>query len=184
MSTSQITIYTIGHSNLSRAEFINLLKNQGIEILVDVRSTPFSKYSPQFNKDNLKEAISDAGIRYHYLGKTLGGRPNDPACYKSRTIPEEHSDYLNLVDYPEVMKKDFFQKGIDNLLKLAQGNKVAIMCSEEDPNFCHRHHLIGKYLVKLGCNVVHIRKDGNVVKDQLLNNFSAEPPVEQLKLPL
>lgn len=184
MSDSSVTIYSIGHSSLPRVEFINLLKDQGIDILVDVRSTPYSKFYPQFNKDQLKAIIGDAGMQYQYLGKTLGGRPNDPDCYKSKIIPDEHSDYLYLVDYPEVMKKELFQKGIDNLLQLAKDGVVAIMCSEEDPNLCHRHHLIGKFLTNLGVVVIHIRRDGNLVKDQLLINLSSDPPVEQLKLPL
>ena len=132
--------------------------------LVDVRTAPASRYNPQFNRANLEHELPQCGIQYVFAGKYLGGRPSDPACYKSRALPLEGADYLHVVDYPEVMKRDWFVKGIQRLLELADEQTTAIMCSEEDPAQCHRHHLIAKYLLSEHpeVNVQHIRGDGKV----------------------
>jgi uncharacterized protein (DUF488 family) len=126
--------------------------------------------------------LKEAGIGYRFAGNYLGGRPKDPTCYKAKEKPDGSADYLHLVDYPTVMTKDFFQKGILRLIELAIDYRVAIMCSEEDPAHCHRHHLIGKYLAEKGATVLHIRSDGLCVKDQQLPDLPEEPPATQLKL--
>ncbi len=176
------TIYTIGHSNVPASKIIELLQSFDIKTLVDVRSSPYSQFCPQFNREDFAQKLNQAGIEYKYAGDYLGGRPKDPTCYKDGQIPEGHADYLHLVDYPRVMTKDFFQKGIKHLIKIAEEKKMVVMCSEEDPATCHRHHLIGRYLTQQGMLVLHIRADGNTVKDQLLPTLVDEPPVEQLSL--
>ena len=149
---------------------------------MDVRSAPYSKYVTQFNRENLARLLHEAGIDYYFSGKELGGRPKDASCYKDKQIPNEKVDYLSLVDYPVVMTKPFFQLGIERLMALAEDYRIAIMCSEEDPSLCHRHHLIGRYLVEKGVRVLHIRSDGNVVSDQQLPNLIEKTIVEQLDL--
>jgi uncharacterized protein (DUF488 family) len=157
-------LYTIGHSNHSIDEFIQLLDDNGVMVLVDVRTTPLSRYVTQFNRDNLEHVLPVHQIQYVYAGKYLGGRPSDPTCYKRRKLPGEGVDYLHEVDYPEVMKRDWFVKGVHRLLQLADEQTTAVMCSEEDPSQCHRHHLIAKYLMQNypEVNVRHIRGDGSV----------------------
>ena len=179
---NQITIYTIGHSNVEASNIVDLLLEFDIRILVDVRSSPYSQYVPQFNRETFEHTLSLSGIEYKYAGDFLGGRPKDPSCYKGGQIPEGKADYLHLVDYPAVMTKDFFQKGIERLLEIGREKRAAVLCSEEDPAQCHRHHLIGRYLVGQGIVVLHIRGDGKTVKDQLLPNLSNDPPAEQLSL--
>ena len=149
---------------------------------MDVRSSPYSQYSPQYNRENLEQTLAEAEILYKYAGDFLGGRPKDPSCYKTELVPDNKADYLHLVDYPTVMTKEFFQKGIQRLIEVATDSRTAILCSEEDPSHCHRHHLIGKYLVSKGINVLHIRGDGVLIKDHLLPNLSDEPPARQLPL--
>ena len=138
--------------------------------------------SPNTTGENFLKELEHAGIIYHYAGDSLGGRPKDPACYISGEIPPDSSDYLHLVDYPAVMEKVFFQSGIARLLEFAEDRRVAVMCSEEDPAKCHRHHLIGRYLTKQGVKVIHIRGDGNLIGDQYLPNLIEEPPAQQLNL--
>jgi len=179
---TSLQIYTIGHSNMPVSKIIELVKKFDIKILVDVRSSPYSQFCPQFNREDFTQKLNQAGIEYKYAGDYLGGRPKDPTCYKDRQIPEGHADYLHLVDYPGVMTKEFFLKGIKHLIKVAEKEKVVVMCSEEDPAICHRHHLIGRYLTQQGFQVLHIRGDGNIVKDQLLPTLVDEPPVQQLSL--
>ena len=176
------TIYTIGHSNLSINIFIDLLLRKEINFLVDVRSSPYSKYNPQFNREAIKKTLQDAEIKYYFAGDSLGGRPKDPDCYKDKILPGDSADYLHLVDYKTVMTKEFFQNGIEKINKLSKEGRIALMCSEGDPTKCHRHHLIGNYLVKQGINVIHILSDGNEVNDKQLGDLSEDQQAEQLKL--
>ena len=157
-----------------------MLNQLDIDVLVDVRSSPYSQYSPQFNRETLANDLELAGIEYRFAGEYLGGRPKDPTCYKEGSIPDGKADYLNIVDYPAVMTKDWFIKGLNRLIEIGSKQRAAIMCSEEDPANCHRHHLVGKALVAQSIDVLHIRADGNLVRDQLLPNLSDEPPAEQL----
>jgi len=177
-------LYTIGHSNHSLEKLIRLLEDNGVMTVVDVRSAPYSRYNSQFNKDNLDSALSQRGIHYAFAGQVLGGRPSDPSCYKSRTLPGEGADYLHEVDYPEVMKREWFIKGIERLLELADEQTTAILCSEENPAECHRHHLIAKYLMTAypEVSVRHIRGDGTVFGAGAITESLDEPSAEQLPL--
>jgi len=150
----QGTIYTVGHSNIELEEFLTLLN--GIEVVLDVRSVPFSRYAPQFNVHNIKGRLEAAGIQYCFIededvGNVLGGEPRDEDCY-------EHGK----IAYEKVMNKSWYQEGISKLVELARKKKVAIMCSEEDPHRCHRHHLITQSLLEEDVTVFHIRGDRTV----------------------
>lgn len=155
-------IYTIGHSNNKIEKLIELLKIYKINLVLDVRSYPYSKYNPQFNGKALSKTLLNHEIAYEFLGGCLGGRPNDPTCYKTGTLPEGRVNYLELVDYEMVAKKDWYLKGILKLLDLSADKRAAIMCSEEDPSRCHRHHLIAKTLLKNQVQIGHIRRDGTL----------------------
>lgn len=153
-------IYTVGHSNKTDLEFIDLLKKYQIDTVVDVRSSPYSRFVPQFNQNKLSQTLTSYGIDYKFLGNCLGGRPKDPACYKNGTLPEGKANYLELVDYREVAKRDFYKQGIHNLVNIAKDHRTVVLCSEEDPNRCHRKHLITKTLIELGVTISHIRGNG------------------------
>lgn len=157
-------LFTIGHSAHSLDKFVHLLDDNGVMTLVDVRTMPASRYQPQFNRASLEYFLPQRSIQYVFAGKYLGGRPSDPTCYKSRVLPAEGADYLHEVDYPEVMKRTWFVNGIQRLLELADEQTTVIMCSEEDPALCHRHHLIAKFILREHpeVKVQHIRGDGIV----------------------
>lgn len=162
MADHTFCIYTIGHSNGRVADFIALLRQQDIAVIVDVRSMPYSQYTPQFNTENLRAELDRAGVAYRIAGEYLGGRPKDPTCYKHGEVPDGHADYLKLVDYAAVAERDWYRTGIDRLIALAHEQRVAVMCSEEDPAQCHRHHLIAQTLIRDGIEVRHLRRDGSV----------------------
>ncbi len=175
-------LFTIGHSNHDIDDFVRLLDDNGVMVLVDVRTTPLSRYVTQFNRDNLEHVLPDRHIEYVFAGKYLGGRPADPTCYKKRKLPGEGADYLHEVDYPEVMKRDWFVKGVRRLLELADEQTTAVMCSEEDPAQCHRHHLIARYLLQNHPEVTvrHIRGDGSVFNAaDLRTSVEDKPEPEQ-----
>lgn len=169
------TIYSIGHSNHSLDKFFGLLAEHGIEVLVDVRSQPYSKYTTHFNKAEIKQAVAEHGLKYLFLGKELGGRPDNPDLY-------DESD--GHVDYTQVATSPLFLEGIERLEKGSEKYRVAIMCSEEKPQNCHRHLLIGRVLVERGNRVLHLRADGSTQSQHEVANQikSSNPDYVQPKL--
>lgn len=159
-------IFTIGHSNVPAERIVELLKRYGIEVLVDVRSIPYSRHNPQFNREAFQRLLEAAGIQYVYEGRDLGGRPEDPDCYD-----DGH------VRYDRIATKPWYQAGIDRLIEMALQHSVAILCSEEDPLQCHRHNLIAQTLLERGVVVWHIRGDGRIEQARL-----NVPQVQQLAL--
>lgn len=143
------TVYTIGHSTHKLEEFIGLLKQQGISMVCDVRSDPYSRANPQFNRETLKAALGENGIIYMFLGKELGARSDDQSCYTN-----------GKVQYDCLAQTAPFRKGIDVLLKKMRTERLVLMCAEKDPLECHRAILIARYLEKLGVSVEHILCDG------------------------
>jgi uncharacterized protein (DUF488 family) len=179
-----VKLYTLGHSNHSLERFLELLRGAGLQAIVDVRSAPSSRYNPHFNKGSLEAALPPQGVEYFFAGKFLGGRPTDPTCYKRGALPPEGADYLHEVDYPEVMQRDWFVKGIRRLLEIADERATGIMCSEEDPGVCHRHHLIAKYLLREHpeVGVQHLRGDGTLVNAASLRVAVDQDEGQQMSL--
>ena len=149
---TNLTIYTIGHSNISVEQFVGLLRRFGVRILVDVRSSPYAKYAVQFNREELKAHPTMQAVQYCYAGKQLGGRPENDVFY----------DEDGYVLYDEIANSYTFEEGIEKLLALAQKAPTAVMCSEEDPHGCHRHLLLARVLEERGIDVRHIRGDGRL----------------------
>ena len=148
---SRPVIYTIGHSNHRIEVFVDLLHQHEIACLVDVRSSPYSRFSPHFRKRDLEAHLRDAGIEYVYLGDSLGGRPGE-----SRNFTQS-----DLVDYAEIARQPWYEEGLQSLLDIAREQRCAFMCSEEDPGKCHRNLLIADSLISRSlAEVVHIRGDG------------------------
>jgi uncharacterized protein (DUF488 family) len=189
-SEKTLTLYTIGHSNLSADDFLTYLRRHDITVLVDVRSAPYSRFVPHFNKAELEVFLKTHHIDYRFAGEYLGGQPKHADVYKDGQIPGEDTErpeFLGLVQYEEVMKRDWYQKGIQRLLQIIQetmdkSSHVAVMCSEGNPRECHRHHLIARSLIDPSVRIVnesikvqHIIKDGNIqpVKEEdfILNNI-------------
>lgn len=171
-----LEIYTIGHSNVASDRLIELLQQHGIHNLVDVRSTPYSQWASQFNRETLAQRLSEAGtgIVYTYAGEFLGGRPKDPTCYKTSEVPQGKVQYLKVVNYPEVARRPWYLAGIKRLLQIGGDGRTAVMCSEEDPHHCHRHHLIAQTLIEMGITVWHIRGTGDLEQARLLTD--EQPP--------
>jgi uncharacterized protein (DUF488 family) len=145
-------VFTIGHSNHPADKFVGLLKGYGIEVLVDTRSHPYSRYAPHFNAADLEATLSGDGIAYLFLGLELGGRPKE----------EEFYDAEGRVNYARVERSQPFLDGIYRLKKEIQARRVALLCSEEDPAWCHRRLLVGRALTERGIAVRHIRGDGSI----------------------
>jgi uncharacterized protein (DUF488 family) len=156
------SILTIGHSRHPLAHFLDLLGQHRVEVLVDVRSQPVSRFSPHFSKQALARALAAASVRYLFLGDALGGRPKPRECYGAD----------GAVDYDLVEQQAFYQRGIDRLSEELARARAAIMCAEEDPARCHRRLLVGRTLVRRGALVRHIRGSGAVSAEEELHPAS------------
>lgn len=143
-------IYTIGHSNHNWETFAGLLKKQDIELLVDTRSKPVSRFAPFANAQTLPVLLEEVGIDYEFMGGILGGKPADPRFYDAKGKP----------DYRKMRELDEFQEAVSHLASMASRRQTAILCSEEDPSQCHRLLLLGPSLEDNGCELLHIRADG------------------------
>ena len=144
-------IYTIGHSNHPIEHFTALLQRHGIQALADVRSNPYSRFNPQFNREKLQASLTAAaGIRYVFLGEELGARTKDPSCY----------DEEGRVTYAKLAATPIFRKGIERLQTGLRQHRIAIMCAERNPLECHRTILVARELEKVGIPITHILHDG------------------------
>ncbi|MBN1646806.1 MAG: DUF488 domain-containing protein [Spirochaetales bacterium] len=102
--------------------------------MVDIRSVPYSRFCPQFNKTKIENTLLENNIRYIFGGDNLGGRINDPECYLNKQIPERKTNIAELINYDILKTRSWFIEGIHTLIKLTGQYIVAIMCSEEDPD--------------------------------------------------
>jgi uncharacterized protein (DUF488 family) len=144
-------ILTIGHSNHPIEAFLELLQRHGVTAVSDVRSRPYSRYVPQYSREPLKAALARAGIAYVFLGKELGARSENPACYKQ-----------GKVQYECLAREPQFAEGIKRVTDGMQKHSIALMCAEKDPLECHRTLLVARRLHEAGIEVAHIHADGSL----------------------
>jgi uncharacterized protein (DUF488 family) len=175
-------LYTIGHSNHPVDKFIQLLVEHRVMHLVDVRSIPYSRFHPQFNKTALPQVLLEHSIAYTWAGEALGGRPKDPSCYKQGKLPSKPGEYLHEVSYPDVMQRPWFVEGIQCLLETASQQVTCILCAEKDAARCHRHHLIARYLLEryTDMTIWHIMGDGSLVDARTIPNLDEPSKAQQL----
>lgn len=143
------TVYSIGHSLLSKARFIARLQEYGIQVLLDVRSSPSSSRAPHFSRPVMKEWLGEVGVIYSFGGRHLGGRPSDPGLYER-----------GQVSYDKMAATPGFTAALRRLLRGAKRSRVAIMCAEADPIECHRFLLIGRYLSAHAVPILHVHSNG------------------------
>jgi uncharacterized protein (DUF488 family) len=142
-------IFTVGHSTHAAGHFLGLLTQHGIGVLADVRSLPYSRRNPQFNREALRQTLKADGVGYVYLGEQLSARSADAGCYVAGRL-----------SYPLVAQTAAFQAGLARLIGAAQTHRIALMCAEKDPLDCHRTILVARALEFRACEVVHILADG------------------------
>lgn len=145
------TVLTIGHSTHDLHDWTKLLQRHEVTAIADVRSVPVSRFAPQFNQGSVKRGLREAGIKYAFLGGELGARTDDSSCYVD-----------GRVQYDRLAKTSAFISGIQRLLKGAQNERIAIMCTEGEPLDCHRTILIARVLTEHGVAVDHLHGDGRV----------------------
>ena len=144
-------VYTIGHSTHEIERFLELLRAHGITAVGDVRSNPYSRMNPQFNREPLKAVLAASGIAYVFLGRELGARSEDPACYES-----------GKVQYERLAQTPLFRAGLDRVREGMARYRLALMCAEKEPLECHRGILVARHLEAAGIVVQHILADGSL----------------------
>lgn len=145
------SIYTIGHSTMRIDEFIMLLKKHMVTALVDVRSSPYSRHNPQFNRDKFEDSLKDHGIKYIFMGDALGARSDNPSCHEGGRV-----FYARLAEQAE------FKKALDRIQEGSKEYRIALVCAEKEPLDCHRTILVAEELRKKGMDIVHILHDGSL----------------------
>lgn len=153
-------IRTIGHSNHPIERFVDLLRAGGVNVLVDVRSTPWSRRFPQFGKDRLAKSLAEAGIAYVHEGAALGGKP------------EAGGSYDDLAQRPD------FAEALDRVTARAGSAVLCLMCAEKEPLACHRTVLVSRRLAERGAAIDHLLADGGTrphaeVEEALLGKASS-----------
>jgi uncharacterized protein (DUF488 family) len=159
------SFFTIGHSNHDLEAWLALVRRHQIQVVVDTRSSPYSKYVPQFDRELVQRSLEQAGVRYLFLGDDLGGRPANPAYY----------DGSGRVLYSRLRDDARFQAAIARLESGMERFSVALLCGEEDPAHCHRRLLIGRVLSERGHTMLHIRGDGRLDSDEAVAAEARKP---------
>jgi uncharacterized protein (DUF488 family) len=150
-------LYSIGHSNQSQEEFLELLKKHDVNCIVDVRSVPASKYTPQFNMEPLKWFLKKNDIQYLHFGEEFGARRTDSLNIEGQ------------VDFEQAVRTTNFNRGVERLMNgLQKGFRISLMCSEANPLECHRFSLVSRYFYDNGLDVQHILKDGELASHEVL----------------
>ena len=148
---TQQPVFNIGHSNLEFAKFVALLKRHSIQAIADVRSSPYSQYNSQFNRESLQRSLQEHGVSYVFLGEELGARRSERECYID-----------GRADYALIARAPAFQRGIERVLQGAAKMRVALVCAEKEPLDCHRCILVSPHLRAHGLAVFHILADGTL----------------------
>ncbi len=151
MKTPQNPVLTIGHSTHSLKVFLDLLRRHSVTAVADVRSSPYSRFNPQFNKETLEGDLKKQGIKYVFLGRELGGRSDDPACFEN-----------GRVSYTRLAQTELFNSGVERLIRGLSDYRIALMCAEKEPLQCHRTLLVAHALVERGVEVEHILANGKL----------------------
>jgi len=142
-------VFTIGHSTQPIEAFVDLLRKHSITAVADVRSAPYSRFNPQFNREALARVLAAHQIRYVFLGRELGARSDDPSCYIG-----------GRVQYERLARTQEFHEGLERVVTGAKEHRIALMCAEKEPLDCHRTLLVARALTERGVAVHHILSDG------------------------
>ncbi len=171
MNPADGTVFTVGHSTHSVGHLIEILRGSGIEVIADVRSSPYSRRLPQFNRESLVSDLKVAGIEYVFLGRELGGRG----------ASADVLDSDGRVNYVKLAEREEFAEGMRRVLQGRLQYRMALLCAERDPLECHRGLVIARKLSGSGIEVQHIRAEGEVeshteFENRLLTMFGLSLP--------
>jgi len=180
VADAAVEVLTIGHSTLPYERFLALLRQASVTAIADVRTAPFSRHFPHFNRDSLRNELHLDNVAYVFLGEELGGRPKGERFFCN-----------GVADYEKMAETDIFAQGLERVIEGAKKYRIALMCSEHNPLDCHRCLLVGRALQERGVTVRHILGSGEIVdqrqvEDKLMEMSGRsdidlfEPPAKRL----
>ena len=152
-------LYTVGHSTHPIEYFIGLLKQNNVQYIIDVRSTPYSKYASQYNSEELKTSLLKEDILYFHMGKQFGARQE-----KRKYYPDGY------LDFELFRESEDYKKGLLSIKEGLKRYNIALMCTEKNPIDCHRAIMVGRGFELDGTDVKHILHDGSLMTQKELND--------------
>ncbi len=167
MRTRPKVLFTVGHSDHSLDHFVSMLRNFDVTAVADVRSSPFSRFTPQFNEEVVRAFLKKSRIYYVPLGAELGARRVEQECYVEKKAR-----------YELIAKTPMFERGLDRLRHGLEQHRIALMCAEKDPITCHRAILVARHLRSPQLEIAHILANGALeesrgIEDRLLDLLRA-----------
>ncbi len=156
-------LYTIGHSTYPEEHFTELAKHFELDYILDVRSTPYSRFTPQYNQELIKHTLEKENIKYAPMGKYFGARQPDQTCYPN--------GYL---DFELFRKSELFIAGVANVIKGLEKHNIALMCAEKNPIDCHRAIMVARGFALAGVSVEHILHDFTLLSQAQLDEMLLE----------
>lgn len=153
-------LYTIGHSQHDIEYFIDMLQKYNINYVLDVRSTPYSQFAENYNRENIRAILKKVGIEYSFMGNYFGARPEDRTLYSK-------DGYL---DFDKTRNSEKFLNGVSSVIKgIHAGNNITLMCTEKDPIECHRAIMVARTFYERSIEVQHILADSSLQSHEELN---------------
>lgn len=149
--TQSRMVFTLGHSTHAIDRFVDLLRIHDVNAVADVRSSPYSRMNPQFNREIIRNTLKTRSIAYSFLGRELGARPEDPACYVD-----------GRARYDLIARTPLFGAGLERVADGSKRYRIALVCAEKDPMTCHRAMLVCRHLIQHGFSIRHILADGKI----------------------
>jgi uncharacterized protein (DUF488 family) len=159
VTRSDLEVFTIGHSTHSYEHFLALLRCASINAVADVRTSPYSRNFPHFNRESIRDEFRRDNIAYVFLGNELGGRPNLKSLFRN-----------GVADYERMAETTAFQLGLVRIIEGAKKYRIAMMCSEHHPLDCHRCLLVGRALYERGVKVRHILSDRKIIDQEQIEH--------------
>ncbi len=157
-------VLTVGHSSHPFGDFVALLRRQLVAVVADVRSVPYSRRYPQFNRRALEGSLGEHDIHYVFLGAELGARSRDASCY----------DAEGRIRFSRLSETGIFLQGIERVIEGAASTRMALLCAERDPANCHRAILVAPVLRERGVTVHHLLPDGSLESQEQLRERLAD----------
>lgn len=148
------TLYTIGYSGFHTGDFIDLLASKGVNVLIDVRSKPYSSYYPEFNKEHFAKKLAQEDIHYRNYSNEFGARQTNRTFFSVE----------GFLDFDKFSKSDIFKHGFARVKEgIEQNYSLVFMCAESNPIDCHRTIMVARAFFDVGYEITHLMKDGKAI---------------------
>lgn len=161
------TIYTIGYTGFTIDGFIETLKLHQINVVIDVRSSPYSERYPDYNKNAIEPKLKENGIYYRNYVSEFGARQENVNFYSEE----------GCLDFALFAQSEQFLSGVEKIKNsVSKGYNIVLLCAEKEPIQCHRTILVARVFSDLGYKIIHLMPDNQTktqkqIEQELLNKY-------------